>query len=232
VVRSLTKDDRLSIRRAVSLARQFRSFDPGRLTTITLPVDRAVQRDGVIQRAGQPGFEPGLRDGWEQILVPRQPDAGAAVAKLLSRPARPNPPAPPTTTPPKPRRPPTPAQVSVTVKNGTPRQGLAARVTAGLLRLGFKADNGGNANPSATTTVSHAPGAGATAVTVAHALQTGRRVARATQPGLARDSVVLVLGADFKRLASKVTIPKPPPPRPPTPTRATRGLPAWDPRPC
>jgi polyisoprenyl-teichoic acid--peptidoglycan teichoic acid transferase len=232
VVRSLTKDDRLSIRRAVSLARQFRSFDPGRLTTITLPVDRAVQRDGVIQRAGQPGFEPGLRDGWEQILVPRQPDAGAAVAKLLSRPARPNPPAPPTTTPPKPRRPPTPAQVSVTVKNGTPRQGLAARVTAGLLRLGFKADNGGNANPSATTTVSHAPGAGATAVTVAHALQTGRRVARATQPGLARDSVVLVLGADFKRLASRVTIPKPPLPRPPKPTRATRGLPAWDPRPC
>jgi polyisoprenyl-teichoic acid--peptidoglycan teichoic acid transferase len=232
VVRSLTKDDRLSIRRAVTLARQFRSFDPGRLATTTLPVDRAVQRDGVVERAGQPGFGPGLRDGWEQILLPRQPDAGAAVAKLLSRPARPNPPAPPTTTPPKPRKPPTPAQVSVRVKNGTPRQGLAARVTAGLLRLGFKADNGGNANPSATTTVSHAPGAGATAVTVAHALQTGRPVARATEPGLARDSVVLVLGADFKRLASKVTIPKPPPPRPPKPTRATRGLPAWDPRPC
>src|SRR5215211_6627073 len=89
VVRSLTKDDRLSIRRAVTLARQFRSFDPGRLTTITLPVDRAVQHDGVVQRTGQPGFEAGLRNGWEQILLPRQPDAGAAVAKLLSRPARP-----------------------------------------------------------------------------------------------------------------------------------------------
>ena len=43
VVRSLTKDDRLTIRRSVTLARQFRSFDPSRLTTITLPVDRAVQ---------------------------------------------------------------------------------------------------------------------------------------------------------------------------------------------
>ena len=232
VVRSLAKDDRLSMRRAVGLARQFRSFDPGRMTTITLPVDRAVQHDGVVQRAGQPGFEPGLRNGWEQILLPRQPDAGVAVAKLLSRPSRKTPPAPPTTAPPRPRPPPRPAQVSVTVKNGTSRQGLAARVTAGLRRLGFKAGNGGNANPSATTTVSSAPGSGGAADIVARAVQTGRRVVRAVRPGLGRDAAVLVLGADFKGLASKVTVPKPPPPRPPKPTRATRGLPAWDPRPC
>jgi len=31
VVHSLTKDDRLTIRRAVTLARQFRAFDPARL---------------------------------------------------------------------------------------------------------------------------------------------------------------------------------------------------------
>ena len=53
VVHSLTKDDRLSMRRAVGLARQFRAFDPGRLTTITLPVDRAVQHDGVAGRGNQ-----------------------------------------------------------------------------------------------------------------------------------------------------------------------------------
>jgi hypothetical protein len=122
--------------------------------------------------------------------------------------------------------------VSVTVKNGTSRQGLAARVTAGLRRLGFKAANGGNANPSATTTVSHAPGAGGVAATLAAAIANGRPVARATRPGLGRTTVVLVLGADFKRLAGKVVVPKPPKPRPPKPTRATRGLPAWDPRPC
>jgi LCP family protein required for cell wall assembly len=235
VVRSLTKDDRLSLGRAVSLARQFRSFDPSRLTSLTLPVDRAVQRDGVVQRVGQPGFESGLRQGWEQILLPRQPEAGAAVAKLLSRPSRPNPPAPPTTVPPRPRPPPKPAQVSVTVKNGTSRQGLAAKVTAGLRRLGFKAGNGGNATPSATTTVSHAPGGGGTAATLAAAVQNGRPVARATRPGLGPNAVVLVLGADFKRLAGKVVVPKPPPPKPPKPpkpTRATRGLPAWDPRAC
>ena len=100
VVRSLTKDDRLTIRRSVTLARQFRSFDPARLTTLTLPVDRAVQRDGVVHRAGQPGFDRGLRQGWEQVLLSRQPDTRATVAKLLARPTRPHP-CPP---PPPPRR--------------------------------------------------------------------------------------------------------------------------------
>jgi polyisoprenyl-teichoic acid--peptidoglycan teichoic acid transferase len=232
VVRSLTKDDRLSIRRAVTLARQFRSFDPGRLTTITLPVDRAVQHDGVVQRTGQPGFEAGLRNGWEQILLPRQPDAGAAVAKLLSRPARPTPPAPATTRPPRPSPARTPAKVSVTVKNGTPRQGLAARVTAGLRRLGFKTGNGGNAAPAAATTLAFRPGGDTAAGTVARALKTGHRVARTARPGLGRGAVVLVLGADFKGLAARVAVPKPPPAKPPRPTRATRDLPSWDPRPC
>jgi polyisoprenyl-teichoic acid--peptidoglycan teichoic acid transferase len=229
VVRSLTRDDRLSIRRAVGLARQFRAFDLARLTTITLPVDRAVQRDGVVRRDGQPGFEAGLRQGWEQVLLPRQPDAGAAVARLLSRPSHP---APPTTRPPRPHPPPTPAQLSVTVKNGTSRQGLAARTVDGLRRLGFKAASGGNADPSATTTVSSAPGADAAAATLAGALRTGRRVARAARPGLGRDAVVLVLGADFRGLAAKVAVPGPARPRPPRPTPASRGLPSWDPRPC
>ena len=92
--------------------------------------------------------------------------------------------------------------------------------------------NGGNATPSATTTVSHAPGGGGTAATLAAAVQNGRPVARATRPGLGPNAVVLVLGADFKRLAGKVVVPKPPRPKPPKPTRATRGLPAWDPRAC
>jgi hypothetical protein len=115
VVHSLTKDDRLTIRltirRAVTLARQFRAFDPARLTAITLPVDRAVQRNGVVRRAGQPGFDAGLRQGWEQILLPRQPDAGAAVARFLARPTRPAPPATPTTA--RPPKPPAPSQLPV-----------------------------------------------------------------------------------------------------------------------
>src|SRR5215207_5811747 len=130
VAHSLTKDDALTIRRAVALARQFRSFDPARLTTLTLPVDRAVQRNGVVRRAGQPGFDAGLRAGWEQVLLARQPDTRATVTRFLARPAGPA----PTTTTPGSKRPSrwsstapalAPAKVSVTVRNATIRQGLA-----------------------------------------------------------------------------------------------------------
>jgi LCP family protein required for cell wall assembly len=230
VVHSLTKDDQLTIRRAVTLARQFHSFDPARLTTITLPVDRAVQHAGVVYAAGDPGFEEGLRHGWEQVLLPRQPDAAAAVAKLLARPTRPAPAAPVTTT--TAPAPPTlaPAKVSVTVKNGTTRQGLAARVAATMRHLGFKAGNGGNAPATAVTTVAAAPGHAAAATTVARAVKAGKRVARTPQPGLASTAVVLVLGRDFRGTVTRVAAPRPP--RPPKPTAATRALPAWDPRPC
>jgi LCP family protein required for cell wall assembly len=230
VVRSLTKDDRLSIRRAVSLARQFRSFDPARLTAVTLPVERAVQHGGIVYAAGEPGFDQGLRQGWEQVLLPRQPAAAAAVARLLARPTRPAPPAPTTTAPPP--RGLAPAEVSVTVKNATSRKGLAARSTTALRRLGFKASNGGNAATLAVTTISHAPAAGGAAASVARAVKAGKRVARTSQPGLARTSVVLVLGADFRGIAARVAAPTRQAARPPQPTPATRGLPAWDPRPC
>ena len=234
VVRSLTIDDGLSIRRSVTLARQFRSFDPGRLRAVTLPVVGAVQRDGVVHRFGQPGFEQGRRQGWEQILLPKEPDAKAAVAKFLSRPKGPAPRAPATTAPAPPPRPPAPSKVTVTVRNGTARQGLAARTTAALDRLGFKAGNGGNATPTGRTTLFHAAGSDAAATVAARAVKLGggAKVDLTPQAGLGRDSVVLVLGSDFKGLAKRVAVPKPPPPRPPKPTAATRSLPSWDPRPC
>ena len=235
VVRSLTKDDKLTIGRSVSLARQFRSFDPSRLTTLTLPVDRAVQRDGVVHRDGEPGFDAGLRQGWEQVLVPRQPDAKATVAGFLSRPSRPVPPRSPPSSTPNGEEPPrlAPAKIAVTVKNATSRQGLAAKVTARLQALGFNATNGGNAPPSATTSLTHPEGAKAAATTVARTITTGGgQVAQAPQPGLATNTVVLVLGNDFKSVAGRATATKPKPTRPPKPTPATRDLPPWDPRPC
>jgi LCP family protein required for cell wall assembly len=245
VVRSLTKDDRLTMGRSVTLARQFRSFDPARLATLTLPVDRAVERAGVIHRDGQPGFEEGLRQGWQQVLLPRQPEAQATVAKLLSRPARPSPPAKVpgesaasggsrASKPPKALA---PAKISISVKNGTSRQGLAAQVTARLQGLGFNASNDGNAPPSAKTKVASSSGTGAAATTVTRVVKVGRsRVARVPQPGLAPNAVVLVLGDNFKSVASRVPASPPPakprPARPPKPTAATRDLPPWDPRPC
>ena len=102
--------------------------------------------------------------------------------------------------------------------------------TASLKALGFQATNGGNAPPSPVTRLAHDKGSDAAASRVAGVLRTGgERVARAPQAGLARSSVVLVLGKDFKGLASRV--PKTAT-RPPKPTAATRDLPAWDPRPC
>jgi LCP family protein required for cell wall assembly len=231
VVRSLTKDDKLTMGQAVKLARQFRSFDLGRLTSATLPVDRAVQRDGVVHRAGEPGFEPARRQGWEQVLLPRQPDTGEAVTRLLSRPSR-QPARQPASTRPPPRPDADPGTVSVTVKNGTSRRGLAARVTAGLRRLGFRAGNGGNAAPVGTTTLLHAPGAPGKDAAAARAVKAGRAVKRTAQPGLGRGSVVLVLGSDFRGLADRATVTRPPATRPPPPTPATLDLPAWDPRPC
>jgi LytR cell envelope-related transcriptional attenuator len=152
------------------------------------------------------------------------------VAKLLARPTRPAPSAPDTTAPASPSA---PAKISVTVKNATSRQGLAARATAGLKALGFKATNGGNAPPSATTKVVSASANNAAGTTVARVLKTtGGRVARSPQPGLATQSAVLTLGADFKGVATRVAVTKPPTTRPPKPTPATRDLPPWDPRSC
>jgi hypothetical protein len=89
----------------------------------------------------------------------------------------------------------------VTVKNGTPRQGLAARATASLDRLGFTASNGGNATPSPRTTLRHAERTDAAARTVARALQGGAGFPRTARSGVGAGTVVLVLGADFKGVA-------------------------------
>jgi hypothetical protein len=165
----------------------------------------------------------------------RQPDTRTTVTRFLARPAGPA----PTTTAPVRKRPSgpstalAPAKVSVTVRNATPRQGLAARVTAQLKALGFKATNGGNAPASATTKVVSASVRNAAGTTVAHLVKVNRgQVGRSSQPGLATQSVVLTIGADFKAVATRVAVTKAPPPRPPKPTPATRDLPAWDPRSC
>ena len=79
----------------------------------------------------------------------------------------------------------------------------------------------------------HASGTDTAAGVVAKVLKVKevRRPGRpAEQPGLGRATVVLVLGPDFKGLAGKVAAPQAPAAA--KPTRATRDLPAWDPRPC
>ncbi len=228
---SLIRDDALSIGQAVRLARQFRSFDLGRLDSATLPTVRAAQRDGKVYRAGEPGFQQAQGAGWEQILLPKQPEAGAAVARLLGQPG--------TGQPSRATSPPVavPGSVTVTVKNATPTAGLAARTTAGLQRLGFKARNGGNADARGErTTVHYEAGQDAAADAVDRVVSVGGPLQRVRRSGL-NGSVVLVLGADFLGLnpqgaAGTPTASTRPRDARSNPTPAKPSLPAWDPRPC
>ena len=123
--------------------------------------------------------------------------------------------------------------ISVTYNTPTPRQGRAARATPRHKTLGYTPPTGANAPPSEATSLAHAKGSDAATATVARVVKVdGERVAQVGQPGLGATSVVLVLGSDFKGLASGVALPTPAASRPPKPTAATRDLPAWDPRPC
>jgi len=77
----LTRDDTLTVARAVRLAGQFRQFQPGALTGLTIPTVPARLGDG------------------EQVLLPAQPATRQTVARFLGRPApaarhHPAPPAP------------------------------------------------------------------------------------------------------------------------------------------
>jgi LCP family protein required for cell wall assembly len=230
---SLTRDDALGIGQAVTLARQFRSFDLGQLDSATLPTVRAVQRGGKVYRVGEAGFRQAQGAGWEQVLLPKQPETQAAVARLLGRPGAAQPAAARSTAAPSAA---VPGGVSVTVKNATSTAGLAARTTAELQRLGFKARNGGNAAAAGErTTVHYQPGEDAAADAVDRFVSVGGPVRRVRRSGL-HGSVVLVLGADFQGLIPQTAGAPPSSARPvgapPNPTPAAPSLPAWDPRPC
>ncbi len=85
LVHSLTRDKGLSISQMVRLAGEFRSFDPGKLASQTIPTTVAVHQGATVLRQGDPGFEQAWTDTahWEQILLPRQPDTRRAVASFL-----------------------------------------------------------------------------------------------------------------------------------------------------
>jgi LCP family protein required for cell wall assembly len=120
VVRSLTKDDRLTIRRSVSLARQFRSFDPARLTTLTLPVDRAVQRHGVVRRAQPPARPPPQPPRGRAARAPPSPRRPSRSRSGTPPPARAWPPASPPASRPSASRPPTAATPHRRPRPGSP----------------------------------------------------------------------------------------------------------------
>jgi LCP family protein required for cell wall assembly len=82
---SLTRDKGLSIGQVARLAGEFRSFNPSRLASETIPTTVGVYQGDIVLRPGDPGFDQAWRDPahWEQVLLPKQPDARRAVAGFV-----------------------------------------------------------------------------------------------------------------------------------------------------
>jgi len=96
LVHSLTRDRGLTIGQVARLAGEFRSFDPDKLASQTIPTTVAVHQGAEVLRPSDPGFQQAWNDPahWEQILLPKQPDTRRAVDSFLGESA-------PTTTAPR-----------------------------------------------------------------------------------------------------------------------------------
>ena len=243
VVRSLTKDDRLTMGRSVTLARQFRSFDPARLATLTSRSTGPSSAPGLSTgtaslgsrkasgRAGSRSCCPGslkLRRPWPSSSAARPGRRRRRRCRGRRRPGFPGLQAAQGPGPgqdlnlgeerhltPRPRRPGHRPPAGPRLQRQQRRQRATVGQDQGRVLVRD----------------------GAAATTVTRVVKVGRsRVARVPQPGLAPNAVVLVLGDNFKSVASRVPASPPPakprPARPPKPTAATRDLPPWDPRPC
>ncbi len=174
--RSLIADEGLGLIDLARLARAARGLAGAGLATYTVPANAANIGGAAVlvpvQEQAEPLFST-FRDG-SVLEVP----AAADVAALQ------------------------PGDVPLAVLNGTGIEGLAAQAADFLQARGFAVTSVGNAPPSATTVVQHAPGLQAAAQLVADQIP-GATISETE--GV--DDVVLVIGeaADF-------TQPAPPPP--------------------
>jgi polyisoprenyl-teichoic acid--peptidoglycan teichoic acid transferase len=82
---SLTRDKGLSIGLVARLAGEFRSFNPSKLASQTIPTTVGVHQGDTVLRPGDPGFDQAWQDPahWEQILLPKQSETRRAVAQFL-----------------------------------------------------------------------------------------------------------------------------------------------------
>jgi len=121
---------------------------------------------------------------------------------------------------------PPPRQVRLALLNGTPRNGLAHTVAAGLRSRGFVVLSEGNASAAlgGASTVSYGPGALGPATVLRQHVHGARLV---SAPKARAGSVVLILGGDYRRLstAAEVTAQA-------TPTGRQVAVPARTQEPC
>lgn len=107
-----------------------------------------------------------------------------------------------------------PSAITVSVLNGSGVAGAAAGAATELGDLGFRASSGGNADPTATTTIAHRTGDDAVAATLAAQVPGATLVVDDT---LGRGGLSLTLGTDFDGLGAAVQAPAAPTDEPAVP---------------
>jgi hypothetical protein len=178
---SVTLDEGLNI---FDLAAQMQGVNPGDITFQTIP-----------------GLTPTRIDGADVLEPPSDSEVKAFFTSLEAAPE----PAP-AATPPSEAPSVAPGDVTVSVFNGSGVSGAAATAATDLEGAGFGASSGGNADPTDTTTVSHAAGDEAAAALVA-AQVPGAAVA--VDDSLPAGTVQLVIGTDYNGIGQAVNPPEP-----------------------
>jgi LCP family protein required for cell wall assembly len=223
LVHEVTKDSALRVGDVIGLGANFRSLNPSKLVTYTLPVTVATEHP--------------LGD----VLLLKQPDAGQAIDRFLGRAAPPATPGAGTTAR---------ADTQVTVLNALGTSGLATTTADKLRQSGYRIAGVGNA-PAATlfrSQITYAPGHEADAKALASALVGGARLIE--DPSLAAPRLTLTIGPGFTGLRSLSPAPSSEPSgseaesrpggsgsagsasKPSGPKSAVPDLRPYDPRPC
>jgi len=170
LVHEVTKDSALRVSDAIQTGAAFRSFNPSKLATYTLPVN--VVTDHPLG----------------EVLLLKQPDATAVVDRFLGQPSSVSSAAPGAT-------PPSSTQVSILNALGT--AGLAASTATKLRGSGYQIATVGN-GPSADLSrsqIAYAPGHLADAKTLASTLIGGASLVE--DPSLTAHHLTLILGPGF-----------------------------------
>ena len=173
---SVTLDEGLNI---FDLAAQMQGVNPGDITFQTIPGLTPTRIDGADVL--EPSSDREVRAFFASLAAAPEPDPAAA---------------PPSEAPSV-----APGDVTVSVLNGSGVSGAAATAATELESAGFVAGSGGNADPTDTTTVSHAAGDEAAAALVA-AQVPGAAVA--LDDSLPTGTVQLVIGSDYNGIGQAV----------------------------
>ncbi|MFB7662339.1 LCP family protein [Kitasatospora sp. NPDC056138] len=202
--RALTVDSQLKgIDKLRNLALDLRRVNPGNITFTTVPVIDDPEQEGRLTL-----LKPDA-DRLFSLVAADRPLTTAAHSPS----AGPSASSPPDAAPGAPRI--DPAEVRLTVRNGTGQTGQAARAVTALQGRGFdRAAAGRDAEVTATSTLSHPPGLADQAAALAAALGLPADAVRENSRYGPADPLVLVLGKDFTKTSGSA----------PAPTEAPKNL--------